>query len=127
MRFDSNSVVEEHEGGKVRIRLLPDECADYDNLAGDMFNPAVNTDIEPEELERQEQEFKDRINRDGVWGVVGEFWNGEEWEEADSCWGFVGDDWKGSGYDKEIRETTIKAYREQKHCPTCGRPARKER
>ncbi len=31
------------EKGLVKFEVLPDESADYDNLAGDTFNPKVNT------------------------------------------------------------------------------------
>lgn len=107
---------------KVRLRIESDDCADYDNLAGDCFNPDANPSINPDKLKKEEEEFKQRIDNDGVWGVIGEYWDGEQWQQADSCWGFVGDDWKDSGYDVDIMHATINAYYEQQHCPHCHRP-----
>ena len=109
--------------GLVRLRIEPDELCDYDNLAGDSFNPEVNTDIQPHVLAREEREFIDKINRDGVWGIIiGEFWNGEEWIHADSVWGFVGDDWKDSGYDLNVKDATLAQLTKLEHCECCGRP-----
>ena len=120
--YIEQATLETHEDGKVRILVLPDEHADYDNLTGDMFDPKHNPGVDPEQLALDEKNFQERLNRDGVWGIVGEYYNGETWECADSCWGFVGDDVKTSGYLEDIRDATIKAYREQQHCLTCGRP-----
>jgi len=106
----------------VRIRVEPDEFFDLDNLLGDTYDPSVNTDIPPERLERERKAEINRINRDGVWGIVGEYFNGETWEVADSVWGFVGDDWQDSGYDVDIKQSTINAYRSVQYCVTCRRP-----
>lgn len=102
--------------GKVRIRVEPDESCDYEDLAGDTFNPDVNNDIPVEQLEREEREFKNRLECDGVWGVIGEVKCAHcgNWEHVDSCWGFVGDDWKESGYDVDIMAACIEAYKNQK-------------
>jgi hypothetical protein len=107
---------------QVRFRVEYDELADYENLAGDSFNPEVNTDIQPHILEREEREFIDKINREGVWGIIGEFWNGEEWIQADSVWGFVGDDWKGSGYDLDVKWSTLDQLSKVERCECCRRP-----
>lgn len=117
-----HDIIEEHEGGKVRILCVPDEMVDYDNLVGDMFTPKYHPDIDLEQLQKEEKEFQERVDCEGVWGIIGEYWNGEEWEQADSCWGFVGGDVKTSGYLEDIRKTTIEAYKAQQHCPTCQRP-----
>ena len=53
----------------------------------------------------------DRIEREGVWGIIGEYWDGAEWQIADSCWGFVGDDLELNGYDDDIRRATLDAYK----------------
>lgn len=108
--------------GLVRMTIEPDELCSYDDLAGDMFNPKANPDINPSLIAKQEKEFKDRIDRDGVWGIVTEYFDGEAWQQADSCWGFVGDDWKDSGYDIDAKEAALDALTSVKHCKACGRP-----
>jgi hypothetical protein len=87
-----------------------------DDLLGDCYNPKVNPDINPTKLERERQWAIDRIERDGVWGVVGEYkadvcptcGRGGEWVHGGSCWGFVGDDWKDDA-DVGIMEETLEA------------------
>ena len=93
----------------VRLRIEPDEMVDLDDLLGDMYNPDVNPDIEPEKLEQEKKWELDRIDRDGVWGVIGEYKCPicGHWVQVDSCWGFVGDDWKESGYDIDIMAETL--------------------
>lgn len=114
---------EQHENaGHVRLRIVEDEYADIGNLEGDTFNPKANPDISPAKLERERAAFIERINRDGVVGVIGEYFDGEDWQQADSCWGFVGDDWKESGYDIDIMSQTLEAFEKTKYCETCGRP-----
>jgi len=95
--------------GLVRLTLEPDIDADLADLAGDCFNPDANPTIQPHILEREYQEFVDRVNRDGVWGVIGEYKCPccDHWTVADSCWGFVGDDWQESGYDLDIMHATL--------------------
>ena len=108
--------------GLVRLRVVPDECSDMDNLKGDCFNPKVNADIPASRLEREERAFEDRVDRLGVWGIVGEYFDGEEWQHADSVWGFVGEDWQDSGYDIDVMRMTLDALTTLEHCPNCGRP-----
>ena len=62
------------------------------------------------------------VNREGVWGIVGEYFDGERWRHADSCFGFVGDDWKNSGYDTDIMRATVDASEDARVCRCCGRP-----
>lgn len=76
-----------------------------DNIKGELFDPKVHTDIDPDLLKRHERELEERIENEGVWGIVLEKWDpavGIGWEHIDSCWGFVGGDWKDSGHDKEM-------------------------
>jgi hypothetical protein len=108
------------EMGSVRLRIVPDECADLADLDGDTFNPKVNPEIPRARLEREQKEYHDKIDRDGVWGVIGEYYDGETWQHADSCFGFVGEDWKDSGYDVDIMQTTLDAANSIETCPTCG-------
>ena len=99
----------EQAGDSVRLRIEPDLDADFDNLAGDSFNPDANPDIQPHILERQEKEFLDQVNREGVYGIIGEYRCPccGEWNQADSCWGFVGDDWHE--VDLDIMGATLNA------------------
>ena len=97
----------EQAGDSVRLRIEPDYDADFDFLCGDSFNPDVNPDIQPHVLERQEKEFLDLVNREGVYGIIGEYRCPccGEWNQADSCWGFVGDDWHE--VDVDIMSATL--------------------
>lgn len=97
---------------RVRIVEMPDCFADMDDLKGDCFNPDVNTDINPNRLAREEREFEERVNSDGVWGYRAEFWNGSEWIETDSIFGFVGDDFNESCYDDDLMESALDALAE---------------
>jgi hypothetical protein len=108
----------------VRLRIVADDCCDLENLLGDTYNPKVNTDIPESRLERERQQEIDRINRDGVWGVIGEYFDGEQWEHVDSCFGFVGQDWKDSGYDVDIMASTMDAARKARKCRACHRPVK---
>lgn len=110
------------DDGKVRLKIEPDESADFDDLCGDSFNPKVNPEISYNNLMLQKSHFRDKVNQEGVWGIVGEYYNGEKWIHADSVWGFVGDDWKESGYDLDVKWETIRQYEELEFCPCCHRP-----
>jgi len=114
------------EIGQVRLQVEPDEYCDLDNLLGDTYDPKVNSDIPPARLERERKAEIERIERLGVWGIIGEYFDGETWNHADSCWGFVGDDWKQSGYDVDIMASTLVLAVKAKDglCVHCGRPAR---
>jgi len=114
------------EIGSVRLRIEPDDSVDMEDLFGDTFNPTLNPKISEAKLERQKKEEVDRVNRDGVWGVIGEYWDGEEWQTADSCWGFIGEDWKESGYDVDIMSQTLEQAAKVETCPTCHRPLKKD-
>lgn len=81
-----------HSIGDTRVRFEPDQDYDFDDLCGDTYNPRVNADIPAAQLARELAQFQRDINQQGVWGVIGEVWNGHGWQEADSCWGIVGQD-----------------------------------
>lgn len=87
----------ESDDPKVRIAILPDDSADLSWL---------------DETGKRDKVQLERAKRDGCWGMVGQFWNGTEWENADSIWGFIGDDFRNSGYDTDIMHATLKAYNE---------------
>jgi hypothetical protein len=99
------------DSGLVRLEIVPDEVCSLDDLLGDCFDPDVNSDIKSEILAKQKQWEIDRIERDGVWGVRGQFKcpSCHAWQDADSCWGFVGEDWRDSGYDLDIMDATLDA------------------
>lgn len=84
--------------GPVRLRLVPHDSACLDDLLGDGLS------------ERERKAQTERCNHAGVWGLIGEYWDGAEWQHADSCYGFVGDDWSDSGYDTDIMSATLGAY-----------------
>lgn len=113
---------EEGQKKTVRLRIEPDLCYSPEDLFGDIFNPPCNHKIAEATLEQQRKENTDRVENEGMWGIIGEVWNGEEWVEVDACWGFIGDAWKMSGYDLDIQQTTIDKYHARRFCPTCGRP-----
>ena len=110
--------------GDVRLRVVPDELCSLDDLEGDCFNPKANPDIPTSRLERDRQEFIEKVNAEGVWGIIGEYFDGEAWQHADSCFEFVGDDWKHSGYDTDIMRETLDAAHNIKVCRCCKRPIR---
>ena len=93
--------------GTVRILERPDSCCDFEDLCGDMFNPDVNPEIDAAELKRQENEYADKVNSEGVYGYVAEFYDGHEWQETDSVWGFVGDDFNDSGYAPDLMRAAM--------------------
>ena len=90
--------------GDVRLRIVADSDIDLDNLFGDTYNPDVNTDIPASRLEREREKEIERVNRDGVWGVQAQYFDGHRWETAESCYGFIGDDWKGASWEIEAME-----------------------
>ena len=94
---------------RVRIVAAADDCQSLDNLFGDTFSAKCNPEIKLEILERERQAEIDRINRDGVWFMVAEYWNGREWEHADSMGGFIGNDFTGSGYDTDLKAEAMRA------------------
>lgn len=97
--------------GRVGLDILPDTDVSFDNLTGDCFNPKYNLGISATNLKRQEKAFLDKVNNDGVWGIVGYAYVGKYGtrKDIDSCWGFVGDDWRNSGYDLDIMQATLEA------------------
>jgi hypothetical protein len=90
----------------VRLRIECDEMP-YDDSYIDTW-----TDQRESEREKSRKALWERIEREGVVGVIGEYFDGDEWVHVDSCWGFVGDDWVHSGYDTDIMRATLDAYTE---------------
>jgi hypothetical protein len=117
---------EAEDQGLVRLNVVPDYCTDDEYLFGDTYDPDVNSDIRPAVLARQKKEAIERIDRDGVWGIESEFYDGEEWVSADRIWGFVGDDWKDSGSDLDVCVAALDKLAALEFCPTCNRPKKED-
>lgn len=93
-----------------RVRLLAALDTDFqlEDLKGDTYNRKVNPDVPEERMAREELEFEERVERQGVYGLIGEVRTDETtWEHVDSCWGFVGEDYLNSGYDADIAQAVI--------------------
>lgn len=99
---------------KVRLRTVADDTYDVDQLLGESFCPKASPDIDPALLKEQRAKVVRSIDIEGVWGIVGEFRCDKcgAWMTADSVWGFIGDAWEGSGYDDDVKDATIKAWKE---------------
>lgn len=92
------------DAGLVRLMVYED-AEGYDDSFIDTWK-----DISEKERNKLHAQIADRINNEGVWGIVGEYKSPHtgEWINADSCWGFIGDEWRNSGYDSDIRASTIR-------------------
>lgn len=114
------------EAGLARIRVELDTEWDADDMVGDMFNPKYNPDLSPEECARQEKKYLKGLHNNGVWGVVLEVHDGNEWEQLDSLWGI--DDHKCA--NEEIRaQMEVEAVEHfdgrVEICEHCGHVAQK--
>jgi hypothetical protein len=99
------------ESGDSRLRIVEsaEDYMSWDDLVGDTFCPKANPDIKPEILEREEQEYSEKVRREGVWYYDAQIWNGDEWQSVDSIGGFVGDGFIGSNYDDDLMESAMDA------------------
>src|SRR5580700_5298855 len=68
--------------GDVRLRVVPDETCSFDDLEGNCFNPKANPEIPASKLQRDHEEFIAKVNREGVSGIIGEYFDGEVWQHA---------------------------------------------
>lgn len=75
------------EIGDMRIRLEPDDMP-YD--PGDSLEPYRGSDGRWRSREELERELSELLDRTGVWGSIGEVWDGSRWVETGSCWGHAG-------------------------------------
>lgn len=113
--------------GAVRLWTEPDFDCDLSYLDDDSYSDREGRAIA--------KRTRDRAERDGCWGLIGQYrtdfdnvdddgcweWHPSDvdddsgrvkWRCANSIWGFVGDDWQNSGYDDDIRAAAIKAFRD---------------
>lgn len=69
--------------GMVRIGSEPDDGDDYFAIYG---SSCGYTDLNGRRVtpEQEENEMRETIERLGCWVVWAQFWNGEDWEQADS-------------------------------------------
>jgi len=113
-----NRIIDAVKVGKISIGRDEDDHCSFDDLAGDCFNPDVNPDIDPAKLKREENTYKAKIRRYGVWTYQSSYWTGRSWEDSDylehsAICGFVGSDFFGSGYEVQIMEEALDAYNRQ--------------
>lgn len=92
--------------GLVQIIMVEDEHYNFEDLCGDCYNPEANPDIDPEQLKREKRNFRARVNRGGVHGVIIQCrpTPTAEWVSVESCWGYVGMEFVGSGTDNDFIE-----------------------
>src|SRR5574337_1185986 len=96
------------------------ECGEFDTPALGYVRLRVEPEMYPEmgnltdaaEGSHEYARLLEIAERDGVWGLIGEYFDGDKWQHADSCWGFIGGDWKDSGYDADIMRATLAAAKE---------------
>lgn len=67
-------------------------------------------DLSPAKREEEKKRLWRTIERWGVYGIVGAFFDGEDWHEVDSVWSILGNDLTDNGYDVDIKSATIDAY-----------------
>ena len=96
------------EQGRVRMTQGADDLS-FADLAGDCYDPDVNSDINASLLKKQENQERERIDVDGVW-CHSSWWRTDRddgFEAADSCGGFIGDDFEGSGYSEDLKNEAL--------------------
>lgn len=95
--------------GHVRLRIVPDEEG-HDASYVDTWD----SEKSPAWIARTKREILRTVERDGLWGVVGEYLSVEgTWVQSNAVWDFVGDSWKDSGYDGDIMRATMAAWCEE--------------
>lgn len=113
-----NRVIDAVKAGKISVSREQDQHSTFKDLCGDVFNPAVNTDIPPAELKRQERAYRQRFYKTGCWVMIARYWTGRYWEDSNGMsdnviGGFVGYDFFGSGYELQMLEEALMAYERQ--------------
>jgi hypothetical protein len=124
--LESARVVRQFEAleaaGFVRIDVQPDESPDLSWLDQDCFNDTRGARAATKKMREQ-------IERDGVWGTVGEYRleDDAEWAHADSCWGHTGYNDVASPFENayviDHMAATIEAFKlalRERFCQHCG-------
>lgn len=90
--------------GTVRLLIVVDH-EQYD----DSFLECQS--LTSRQVEHERKQLWGRIRRDGVYGIVSQWFDGDAWRDADlACWGFIGDDWRAD--ETEYMQSAIDAYDE---------------
>lgn len=103
------------EAGLVKLEVKPDDDVDLESLEGDMFDVEMHEDTVPggaRTILAQQKRFRERVERDGVWGVVGSYraQPSGKWIHADSCWGMEGyESYEDSEIADDVKWATLKA------------------
>lgn len=93
---------------EIRIVKVKDETYDINELKGDTFKVEHNPNIDLADLKIAEYVFEQRIQKQGVYGVVGQYKDSSgEWRVYESVWGFVGNDYLSSGHEEDIARATL--------------------
>jgi len=115
------------EAGLVELAIEPDEWISFEDLTGDTYNREANPDIPEARMAREEAAERERIDREGVWGIVGRYRVSPDalWKVADSICGFIGNDFEGSGYDVDVKSETLDRLTDalRGRCPRCRKAA----
>lgn len=95
--------------GLVKLDVEPDLLM-YDDSYIDTW-----TDKSKRQREEEKKALWERIERMGVWGVVTYFRTDidREWLLVEAVWGFIGNDWKDSGYDTDLMNAAVQAYKNE--------------
>lgn len=91
--------------GSIRLIKEVDDAYNLSDLKGDTYVVKFHPEISPEKIRKEELEFEQRVETEGVWFYSLESWDSAidgGWIHIDSIGGFVGDDFTGSGYDTEM-------------------------
>lgn len=112
----------------VKLELEPDEHVTWEDMAGDTFDVDVHEDTVPggaRTIRAQEKRYRERLEQDGVWGVVGYYRVSEdaEWERGDSVWGMELEWAEDNEYRDDIKSQTIEKLRKtlRSRCRCCRR------
>jgi hypothetical protein len=104
----------------VKMEFVPEQYPDIDQVRCYCETEECETVHLPETIRLAE--------RDGIWGLVGEYRFGDtaKWEHGDSVWGFIGTD--ENGYETNIQSATIDELRKQirQRCRSCKGTGKKQ-
>ena len=78
-----------------KYRIIEIEIFDHDldELKGDCFKPEANPELDSDELKKQELQFENTVELEGVYGYELQIWDStidRGWTHIDSCFGFIG-------------------------------------